>query len=466
MYVAATLEAAGHAPVILDALMENYDEERTVEEVAKIDPEIIGLRCWTSNYHRVLLLCRMLKERLPGRPIVIGGPHPSMHALETVSDPNVDYIVNGEGEIATVELVNLLAEVKDPVVLSERLALVQSIGYKKLAADGSRQPVITAKRAQVPDLDSLPYPARHLVDMKRYRGGPQHAKQHPSTTMICSRGCPFSCTFCDAIAIWTRKYRMRSPANVVAEIRFLHDTYGIKDISFWDDLWGLNRKWSLEFCDLLKKENMGITWSCECRVDTVKPDILKIWADAGCWCIFYGLESMDEEILEAINKETTLPQIHEAIQWTKDAGIEIRGNFIVGLPKESPEKIRKMFKEICKLDIDYIKFNILTPYPGTPLYAQVKSGQWGHFVEDWNHLTGYYATFYPYGYKSAKELEEMQKWLHKRYYFRPAYVIPRLLKMRKLSDFGKYWSGVKALLRDQAIWWPKPNKDVITTSHG
>ena len=129
-----------------------------------------------------------------------------------------------------------------------------------------------------------------------------------------------------------------------------------------------------------------------------------IFVEAGCWAIFYGFESMDQEILDTINKRITPEQIKNAVKWTKQAGIEVRANFILGLPNETPKKAKKMVRELIKMNPDYVKFNILTPYPGTKLYNQIKEGKWGKMTEESNKLTGYFPTFKPWGYKNNEKM--------------------------------------------------------------
>lgn len=440
LYVAAVLEKAGYQPIIADGILEGWTFEDTVRSVMAHEPEIIGITAWTSNFHRVQALCTEFRKTTD-RPIILGGPHPSMHPEESASDPNIEAVVIGEGELTAPDLVDVIVRTSR-ADRAEALAKVPGIAFR--GPDGEVRK--TEKRPLIQDLDEIPFPARHLIDMGRYRGGPQHAKRFPTATMITTRGCPFSCTFCDAIMIWTRKYRQRTVDNVLEEIQYLQERHGVRDIGFWDDLWGLNKNWVREFHRKVKERKIDITWSCECRVDTVNPELLGMMADSGCWCIFYGVESMDEEILEIINKDTNLEKIENAMRWTKEAGIEIRANFIVGLPKETPAKMKAMLPRIRRLDLDYVKFNILTPYPGTPLYHEVKSGKWGKMTEDWDRLTGYFATFVPDGYKNLDEVQEMQRYLRRGYYLRPGYVWSRLKRTRNLSDIGRYFDGLKALL--------------------
>lgn len=424
LYVAAALEKADYKVEIFDTQIEPWD-------IAKISkPDVAGIYCNTSNYHRAIELADEIKVKF--NPIVIfGGPHVTTRPLEVLNNSSVDYVVMGEGEISVVEL---LKSLNNPEA-------VKGIGFKR-----NGKPVINPKRELIKDLDSIPCPARHLIAMEKYRPSPNQYKRLPMTTMIVSRGCPFNCTFCDVETLWTRFYRPRSVANVISEIKQLVRDYGIREINFWDDVWGINDNWIEEFCDALAREGLDLTWACSCRVDTINKETLKRMRKAGCWCIFFGIETLDQEILNAINKRITVEKITTALQWTKEAGIEIRANFILGLPKETPEKVKSMLKLICKLNPDYVKFNVLTPYPETVLYKQIREGNWGRITdESYNKLTGYFATFLPSGYKSIEELEKTKKYAYRKFYFRLGYILPRLLSVRSLEDFKRYIRGALAI---------------------
>jgi radical SAM superfamily enzyme YgiQ (UPF0313 family) len=268
----------------------------------------------------------------------------------------------------------------------------------------------------------------------------------PSTNIIASRGCPFACTFCSSRNIWGRKYRTRSVGNVIEEIKFLVQSYKIKDINFWDDLWGLDRAWTEEFCRRVIDEKIDISWSCERRVDTVDLEILKLMKKAGCYSIFYGVESFDQDCLDAVSKGIRVEQAEKTIKLTQEAGIEVRANFILGLPKETPQKARAMIKKICQLNPDYVKFNIMTPYPGTLLYKEIKEGKWGIFKEDYNNLTNYFVTFLPFGYKDFSELELMKKYAFRKFHLRPVYIWAKIKKIKNLADVKKYWDGFWAIV--------------------
>ena len=436
LYIASALKDEGYEVCFIDATLEGCSVEETASKVIDIFPDLIGITTETPNIHRSTILAENIKLHLDV-PIVFGGPHPTLLPQEVLKSNAVDYVIIGEGEVTIVDLINTL-NMDSPM---ERIHGVKGIGYKK-----NNNIYLTENRERIKDLDNISFPARYLLDVDRYKPTPHQYKRLPVFNMVTSRGCPFQCTYCSASNIWERRYTTRSVDNVIKEIVHVKERYGAKEIAFWDDLWGMDNNWVDEFCNRMVKDKINVIWSCECRVDTVSEDSLKKMAHAGCWKIFYGLESLDEEILAAINKKAKLGEIYDALLWTRKAGMESHGNFILGLPKETPEKVFAMLEEICKLSLDYAKFNVLTPYPGTVLYNEIKSGKWGTYNEDLDKLTLHHVTFLPYGYKDFDQLDRMRKIALKKFYFRLNYVTERILSIRTLEDVKRNYQGFRALI--------------------
>lgn len=435
LYLGAVLEKAGYQVKIHDSDLlcsELNDVLRTVKE---FQPDFIGIYCNTSNYHRVINYADNIKK-ISQAPVCLGGPHPIIEPAAVLANPSIDLVVMGEGEITIIELLDCLSNNKD-------LNGIKGCAYKTAG-----EIIVNPPRELIQDLDLLPLPARHLVPIEKYRPSPHHYLRLPMTTMITSRGCPFGCLFCASRNVWGRRYRMHLVDKVMEEIKFLKERYQIKNINFWDDLWGFNRKWTEEFCHRMIDEKMDISWSCECRVDTVDLEILKLMKAAGCYSIFYGVESFDQDCLNAINKGIKVEQAEQVLKLTKKVGIEVRANFILGLLKETPAKVRVMVKRIIKINPDYIKFNILTPYPGTPLYQELTSNNsWGIFKKDYDRSTGYFANFLPSGYRSFAELVKTRKYAFWKFHLRPRYIVAKILKIRSWNDLKKYWNGFRAVIK-------------------
>ena len=436
-YIAAVIDKARYRVKILDCQAENMGKEEIVNYCEKERFDVIGVYCNTSNFNSTKELCRAIKEKLPDCRFIAGGPQAFNEKIPTLDNDIIDFIVYGEAEDTFVELLNAIEYKWD----DERKGKVLGMGYK--SADGKI--VMNQPRPFIGDIDSLPFPARHLFNLKLYKPSPNQYKRVPYFSVMASRGCPYTCTFCNIVNMWERKYRIRSPDNVIAEMRELKEKYGARDIGFWDDIFGLSKKWMHEFCNKLIEAKLDLVWSCLTRVDLVDIDTLKLMKKSGCWMIFFGMESLDEDVLRAVDKKTSPAQNLRAIELAQEAGIEVRANFIIGCPDETPEKVKKELKLLCKANPDYVKFNIMTPYPGTKIYEQIKQGMWGTMLEDRERFTHYNVTFVPSGYKDAKEVEKMRRYAFTKFYLRPGYIIPKLLSIRSMTDLRRYYDGFNAI---------------------
>jgi len=226
---------------------------------------------------------------------------------------------------------------------------------------------------------------------------------------------------------------------VISEIKSVIQDFNAKEIQFWDDTFTLKRPWVMELCQLLIKENLGVLWTCETRVDRVDKEILKLMARAGCWKIGYGVESGDQELLDLVKKGITLDQVRRAVKLTKNSGIEVGLSFMLALPSETPSKARQSIEFAKELDPDYAQFCITTPYPGTELYDQAK--EYGTLIQDFSSYTIWNPVFVPRGYRDEDEVLKMQREAFKAFYYRPSYILKRLLKIRSIGDLRRNIEG-------------------------
>jgi biotin synthase-like enzyme len=195
---------------------------------------------------------------------------------------------------------------------------------------------------------------------------PNKVKQY--TNIFTSRGCPYGCTFCGAKTTWTRKFRARSPENVVAEMEEVYTRFGIPNFFISDDLFTLKRTRVLEICSLILEKKLPITWTCLSRVNTVDREMLARMKKAGCYLICYGLESGSQAILDKLDKGTTVEQGIEAVAMAKEAGIKVFGSFMIGSPGETPETVEATIRLIRTMKLDEVGLGVTTAYPGTDLF--------------------------------------------------------------------------------------------------
>lgn len=435
--LAGEFEKHSYKVSFIDAEVELMSDEEVFAKVLEIKPDMVGIYCITANFKRLIHLSTMIKEKLNSL-IFFGGPHVWHNWLDTMNTKVVDFAVVGEAEKSCIEVLDKLNK-------GESLRDIKGIAFKE-----KDEIIFTGTRPFLKDLNELAYPAFHLVDITKYKPSPHHVLRKPAVTMMVARGCPFKCTFCYVPYLFEGTYRTRSVDHVIGEIKQLVDKQGVKEVQFVDDLFGANKRWLDQFLDRIIEEKIDITWSCLTRIDVMDWELAKKMKKAGCWCIFFGMESLDQEVLNAIDKRQTVEQIENAIMACKKVGIQIRANFILGSPTETPEKARKMIDKLCKLNPDYVKFNVMCPYPGTRIYDEiVNDGKWGKLIDgyDSDKLTNHEVVFIPSGYKNAEEILEMRKYAYRKYYMRPRYIFSRIAKTKTLYDVQRYWRGFKLIAK-------------------
>ncbi len=428
------LENDGHEVKVMDLQLYDLTLDEITEEVRKFSPGLIGMSCATPTANRAFRMAEHLKEKL-NIPIVFGGPHVSFEAEKVLEKENfIDIIIIGEAELPMKELVRALAD-KTP------LEEVKGIAFRK---DG--KVVKNPPSPVVEDLDELPIAQRKFFKMEDYIPLPNNYKQLPSTNMVTSRGCIYGkCTFCHESGPLGHKPRRNSVKRVIEEIKYLQKDYGYKEINFWDDEFVLGHaNWVSEFCDELKKEDINITWTICSRASSISYGLAKKMKDAGCWNIFLGIESGNQQILNNIKKGVTLEQMRQGVKAIQDAGIEIRGSFVFALPGETPAIAEETINFAKELDLDYAQFCINTPYPGTPLFYD--ADKYGKLSLNFDEFNVFNPVYVPFGYKDAEEIRLVQKRAYRRFYYRPKYVWKHIKKIRSWEDVKKYLSGVKLIL--------------------
>ncbi len=423
LYIAAYMEMQGrHGVEVIDAQVEELTGEQLKERVRRAAPDVVGITAMTFTLLDVLETIRVVKAVAPEARVVIGGPHAHLFPVETLNLPGVDYVVMGEGEYVFSELV-------DNITQPDKLRQVQGLVFY---AQGEL--VNTGRTAMIQDLDSLPFPARHLVPYQKYSS--VIAKRTPITTMFTSRGCPFQCAFCDRPHLGKR-FRARSPKNVVDEMEACTHL-GIYEFLIYDDTFTVDKQRVMGICEEIQRRKLDIGWDVRARVDTVTPEMLKAMREAGCERIHYGVEAGTEKILKVLNKRITIEQVRQAFQWTKKVGMEVLAYFMIGAPTETREDILQTIKLSKELDPDYVHISILTPYPGTRIYFDAleqgvfESDYWQAFAA--NPTPDFQPRYWEEELTTA-ELIELSNYAYKSFYLRPRYALKQLLQVRSAGEF-------------------------------
>ncbi|MCD6327111.1 radical SAM protein [bacterium] len=443
--LAAYLLEHGVSTAIADALALEMSPEQVLERIELIRPRVVGLASITSLFGPNRRLASSIRARFPDILIVLGGHHGATFKGSILEEtPEFDIVVYGEGEVSLLALVEAYAAKNwDREAFLADLGELSKIGGI-VFRDASGKSVVTDRAPLIEDLDTLPFSARHLLPMERYVPLPHQYSRLPAIHLMGSRGCPFNCAYCNNTAVMGRVLRLRSPENIVMEIDELKRDFGAREIFFWDDTMTVNKKWLSRLCDILTSERMDITWSAATRVDIVNPEMLKMMKRSGCWRLFYGIESGIQELLDLLNKRTRLQQARDAIKWTNDAGIETTASFMIALPGETPELARETVRFALEIKPTYADFHVTTPFPGTKLFDEAL--EYGRLNMDFSRYDCYEPVFVPFGYKDEDEIKKMLSFAKRSFYFRPSYILGKLMRIRSFGDVAKLLRGFKTLI--------------------
>jgi anaerobic magnesium-protoporphyrin IX monomethyl ester cyclase len=443
LYVASLLLEKGHNVSVVDGHLENMSFDRLVDTVAAQKPDIAGCGSTTPEFPMVSRYLESIKNRSCCLT-VLGGPHATALPDSIISEnPHIDYVVRGEGEYTFLELVETLNHDGD-LCQAEGLAFAQN-----------GAPVVTPARAFIDDLDQLPPPARDLVPIEKYLYPHPKEGLKPAVTMLTSRGCPFNCIFC--FSMLGKKTRYRSVRLVVDELEMLKGKYDIDFFVFHDETFTVNRSRTMNMCQEIIDRHLDIDWYCFTRADALDEELIAKMSKAGCVKVSMGVESGNQQVLDRVRKNTTLEGIRKVYQWLNHYGIETRGSFILGLPGETHETIRKTVEFSKSLDLKRVAFNIATPYPGTKLYEMARKGQQIRLLsEDWGEYRRWGNAVIKTDAVSREELIQWQEKATAEFYSQRRIILYHLRKLLTTKDFAYYlrpfWFAIKKTILHYFKW--------------
>ena len=432
--MAAVLRKAGYPVRIVECASLGLSRSQAVDEILRKNPRYVGVSCTTASVENAAKIARAVKEKSPGTLVLAGGPHITALPEETFRRfPDFDFGILGEGEGALPDLLDALEGKKNPDQV-ESTVLRQGKEIR-----------LNPRRRFIENLDSLPFPAFDLLPEfpRAYRAPFLNYRKGPAASLISSRGCPQSCTFCDR-SVFGNRYRHFSEDYLWELISFLRRKYGIRHLVFTDDQFAASRPRLVRLCEKLASGGMDVQWNCDVRVDSVDPDLLEIMKRAGCWMISYGIESGSQKILDQVQKGITLDQAEQAVRWTKEAGIRAKGLFMIGYPEETEETLGETLAFIGRSLLDEINLSFLTPYPGTEIYRQAKGTP--NFAEDWGRMNALNCLLPPEAL-TCRELEKAYGKIIRRFYMRPGPTFSYLkLLLRSPENCGRLRSGLSRWL--------------------
>ncbi|MFX1489134.1 MAG: B12-binding domain-containing radical SAM protein [Promethearchaeota archaeon] len=353
LYLGTILKENGFTVRLLDAAARFYSRNDVIHWLKREDPDVVGITVFTVAFLPTISLIRDIKVWNPSIKIVLGHYHPTMEADNILRKygEHVDYCIRGEGEFTFLELCEFLDKNNENT----------PDHIKGLTYLNSNNKIISTPDAPlISNLDELPFPDRSLLDFNyKWNFSGFEFSKSKLTSIVSSRGCPFNCSYCACSKFAKRRFRPRSPENIIKEMILLEEQ-GYTELNFVDDNFTLQPKRTIKICELIKKEKIDINWHTDGRVDQTSQNMLNWMRKAGCKSLWFGFESANQRILDLYNKRTKVSQFNEAIQKSRKAKIDlIVGLFMLGAPTETIDEVKNTINFAVKSDIDVPFFNVV-----------------------------------------------------------------------------------------------------------
>ena len=438
-YIAAALEQHGCIVKAVDQFAEHLTLDEVVTRARHFEPDLVGLTVLTPAAPNCERISAAIRAAVPGVKVVWGGVHADVFAREIVRNGHADFVVHHDGEITVCELVDALESAETDY------SSIDGLTWRASDGDG----VTNKGRALLRDLDSLPYPAWHLFPYHRYGLLPFADMDKPVLSMTGSRGCPYRCDYCSLLHTG-KVYRRRDPIKIVDEYEYLVDRFGVRQIGFVDPIFPLIKKDLKPLCDEIVNRGLDqkCVWLSETRADRLDQETCELMYYGGARRVLMGIESGVDLLLGNVNKALNTDKVRQGVRNLRNARIQSVGLFMIGLPGETPEMTLETIEFAIDLDLDFAKFAITTPFPGSKLFED----QWQKtlFRDDWENYTTFnpdpdMLVYHPEGYDPAL-LIKMQSYALRRFYVRPAQIYRQMVQLRTISPkallYGLYGMAV------------------------
>lgn len=380
-----------------------YPDEELDEIVAAFRPDVVGVSSiFTPFYRDAIRVAQRARVAAPSSLIVMGGAHVSMSWEEAIKEEGVDVVIRGEGELPFAGMIEALAANPERDLKGLR-GVVWKDATGTVHDGGMGQ--------QVDNLDELPIPALDLLEMDFYCNlrdlNFAYCKRYPIGHLITSRGCPYACTFCSTRNFFPN-YRANSPERVIAEIRFLKENYGVREIHFHDDAFLIQRKRVARICELLISEKLDVTWQISqgVNINLLTPELLSLMKRSGMYRLGLPIESGSERTLESIKKPANLEHARKMIAAANEVGLFTHANFIIGFPDETADDIQKTYDFAVSCGVDFLKILVCQPLAGAPLYEEYRRDG---LLEEVKHSSTYTSTDYRTKHFTADDLNRLRK---------------------------------------------------------
>jgi anaerobic magnesium-protoporphyrin IX monomethyl ester cyclase len=413
---AQILRDSGNDVYYIHSQTEGKTTKQTADEIKRISPDLTVFDVQHVKMNVDEYLSKVAKE-VNSKTVWVGSFATPLHD-QLIKKPSVDYVLRTEWDYALEWLVDNLRNNKAEQTLG--------LTYKRGKSIKMNRNFELEK-----DLDKLPFPAFDLIDIKKFIE--TVFLRLPCATTISSRGCPFSCIFCTfPNTIYTHKWRAQSAKRAFEEAKFLYDEFKVKEIRYDDDTFEVDKKRVFDFCKLLKKEDMDLTWQPQCRPDLMDDKMCKAMSDSGCVKILFGVESGDDDILLKVNKGMTRQQIKDGVMKARKHGIYLHNCFMIGFKWDTLETVKKTIDFAYELNGEFTQFAIATPLPGSPYYEMMDKQKL--LVGSWCDRDSFFSAGVNLPNMSNEEINKLAKDAYANYYTRPEYISLMLKNSLRSKD--------------------------------
>jgi len=394
---------------IVDMAPRRLSAEQAAKDALEFEPEMIGISAMSFEAAEMFAVADKVKQDKPELVVVAGGPHASTSPGNALQNPNIDYVVRGEGEITGLELIKRVIEGgRDP-------AEVSGLAFRK---DGEAR--LGAVREQIVDMDSLPLPAYDLIDLESYWDLPRFGTTYVNreyATLSTSRACPYRCTYCHRI--FGTRYRSQSPEKALRDMAELKEKYGVRELVFVDDCFNLDKKRVAKICDGMAERGLAfsISFPNGLRGDIMDRQTLERLKEAGTYRITYAVETASPRMQKFIKKNVKLDKLKHVIEMTDRMDIMVDGFFMVGFPGETRQEIEMTLDYALSSRLHTANFWFVTPFQGTELYQQAED--LGLAVHAGAESLHYFDPRTDLSEVPADELKKMVKRTFRRFYLNP-----------------------------------------------
>ena len=427
---AAVLRRSGHEVRLIDAVAETVPLAAVFERASAFAPDWCIVNTATPSIAGDVATAAAVTAAVPQCRTALIGIHPTALPDDTLQlSPAVTAVIRGEPEAAALDLAS-----------GEPLAGIPGISYR--AANGIAH---NPDRPPIANLDMLPYPAWDLIDRRHYR---LPLSGQSFLLAATGRGCPFNCAFCADHVYYGRQLRRFSPRRIVDELEHDLTEYSIDQFLFWAESFTLDRQHALAVADEITRRGLKIGWVCNSRTDQVDLAMLQVFRRAGCWMIGFGLESGSQRVLDLMGKGATIDQSRQAVQWARQAGLQVTGHMMLGYPGETRSELLQTAAFARALALDYVQFYTAVPFPGSALYEQARRCGW-LVTDDWRYYEQNYGVLRT-GQLTPRMVESLRRSAYRRFYLRPSQLLRTAARLRTwtawrqalraLAGFGD-WAG-------------------------